>query len=619
MADNNTGLVALKNALSADSVKEQFQRMLGNKSAGFISNIISVAQSNTMFNNVDRNSIILAAAQAASLDLSINPNLGLASIIPYGNQAQMQVQRDGWMELCLRTGQFKSIVNEPVYEGELVEHNRFTDTYVFDETKRVSDKLIGVMASFELTNGYKKVLYMSVEECKEHGKKYSKTFNNPKGLWTSNFLAMSLKGLSLDTMIATPDGYTTMGDIQVGDKVYNALGEVTTVIAKSEVKNLPCYEVTFQNGDSFVCDEEHRWFVKGGGLPKDTEWNVFDTKELYVAKALGYPVVMPKNPVIVGEEKELPIDPYILGYWLGNGSKCAAVVCCDEDDADEISAKFEEYYEVNQRHDTRSRGVVLNISSKTGGRKDGSSLKQQLKEAGVYGNKHIPEMYLRASVEQRLELVRGLMDSDGCIYNNRGRAAFTSTRQELSDGLYALLSSLGERACRSSHIARGYGVTTVAHQVDWQPIMNPFNLKRKAERVRPRLVETTNVVKSVVKVESVPTQCIAVDSGDATEENDLRKSFLIGEGCYVTHNTVLKKLLKKYAPKSIEYLNKAMEIDQAAFTGTIDNPQPVYVDNQNNAPHAEEVHDFQEADVVNEQTGEVLQNGGEPQTTMFDK
>lgn len=194
MAENpNTGLVALKNALSADSVKEQFERMLGKKSAGFISNIISVAQSNTMFNNVDRNSIILAAAQAASLDLSINPNLGLASIIPYGNQAQMQVQRDGWMELCLRTGQFKSIVNEPVYEGELVEHNRFTDTYVFDETKRVSDKLIGVMAAFELTNGYKKVLYMSVEECKEHGKKYSKTFNNPKALWTSNFLAMSLK------------------------------------------------------------------------------------------------------------------------------------------------------------------------------------------------------------------------------------------------------------------------------------------------------------------------------------------------------------------------------------------------------------------------------------------
>lgn len=196
MAENqnpNTGLVALKSALSADSVKEQFERMLGKKSAGFISNIISVAQSNTMFNNVDRNSIILAAAQAASLDLSINPNLGLASIIPYGNQAQMQVQRDGWMELCLRTGLFEYIVNEAVYEGELVERNRFTNTYIFDETKRVSNTIVGYMAAFKLTNGYTKQVYWTVEECKAHGKKYSKTFGNPKGLWTSNFDAMAKK------------------------------------------------------------------------------------------------------------------------------------------------------------------------------------------------------------------------------------------------------------------------------------------------------------------------------------------------------------------------------------------------------------------------------------------
>lgn len=190
---NNTGLVALKSALSAESVKEQFERMLGKKSAGFISNIISVAQSNTMFNNVDRNSIILAAAQAASLDLSINPNLGLAALIPYGNQCQFQLMRDAWVELCLRTGLFEYIVNEAVYEGELVERNRFTDTYVFDETKRTSDKIVGYMASFKLTNGYTKTVYWTIEECKAHGKKYSKTFGNPKGLWTSNFDAMAKK------------------------------------------------------------------------------------------------------------------------------------------------------------------------------------------------------------------------------------------------------------------------------------------------------------------------------------------------------------------------------------------------------------------------------------------
>lgn len=194
MAENqNTGIVALKNALSTDSVKQRFEEMLGKKAPGFISNIMSVAQSNTLFNNVDRNSVILAAAQAAALDLSINPNLGLAALIPYGSTCTFQLMRDAWVELCLRTGQFKYIVNEAVYEGELVEKNRFTDTYVFDETKRVSDKIVGYMAAFQLNNGYTKTVYWTVDECKAHGKKYSKTFGNPKGLWTSNFDAMAKK------------------------------------------------------------------------------------------------------------------------------------------------------------------------------------------------------------------------------------------------------------------------------------------------------------------------------------------------------------------------------------------------------------------------------------------
>lgn len=191
--NNNTGLVALKNALSADSVKEQFQRMLGNKSAGFISNVISVAQSNTKFNNVDRNSIILAAAQAASLDLSINPNLGLAALVPYGGQCQFQLMRDGLVELANRTGMFEYIVNECVYEGELVEKNRFTNTYVFDETKRVSDRICGYMAAFKLTNGGTHTVYWTVEECKAHGLKYSKTFNLSSGQWATNFDAMAKK------------------------------------------------------------------------------------------------------------------------------------------------------------------------------------------------------------------------------------------------------------------------------------------------------------------------------------------------------------------------------------------------------------------------------------------
>jgi recombination protein RecT len=173
--------------------------MLGKKSAGFMTSITTVVQNNDLLQKAEVNSIILAAAQAASLDLPINPNLGFSAIIPFndkkGNRcvAQFQIMRDGWVDLCLRTGQFEYIANEIVYEGELVEKNRFTDTYIFDETKRKSNKIIGYMASFKLVNGYRKTLYMTVEEAKAHGKQYSQTFKKGYGLWADNFNAMALK------------------------------------------------------------------------------------------------------------------------------------------------------------------------------------------------------------------------------------------------------------------------------------------------------------------------------------------------------------------------------------------------------------------------------------------
>ena len=197
MANNN--LPALKSALNTDSVKNKFNEMLGKKSAGFMTSITSVVQNSDLLQKAEVNSIILAAAQAASLDLPINPNLGFAAIIPFNDKksnrcvATFQIMRDGWVDLCLRTGQFEYIANEIVYEGELIEKNRFTDTYVFDESKRKSDKVIGYMASFKLVNGYRKTVYMSVEEIKAHGKQYSQTYRKGFGLWVDNFHAMALK------------------------------------------------------------------------------------------------------------------------------------------------------------------------------------------------------------------------------------------------------------------------------------------------------------------------------------------------------------------------------------------------------------------------------------------
>lgn len=191
----------LKVALSSESVAKRFSDMLGKRAPGFITSITNVVSNNDLLKKADVNSIILAAATAAALDLPINPNLGYAAIIPFKDNktgsctATCQIMRSGWVELAQRSGQIVRLANEIVYEGELVSHNRFTDEYVFDETKRKSDKIIGYVAYAKLTNGFEKYVYWDVEKCKQHGLRFSQTFKRGYGLWKDDFNSMALKSV----------------------------------------------------------------------------------------------------------------------------------------------------------------------------------------------------------------------------------------------------------------------------------------------------------------------------------------------------------------------------------------------------------------------------------------
>lgn len=202
MAENQVQVkkpLTLKETLNAESVQKRFQEMLGSKAPGFITSITNVVSNNALLQKAEPNSVVLAAATAAALDLPINPNLGYAAIIPFQDKknntclAQMQIMRAGWVELAMRSGQVVRLANEIVYEGELVSYNRFTDDYVFDASKRVSDKIIGYMAYARLANGFEKYVYMTVEECKAHGMRYSQTFKKGYGLWKDDFNSMALK------------------------------------------------------------------------------------------------------------------------------------------------------------------------------------------------------------------------------------------------------------------------------------------------------------------------------------------------------------------------------------------------------------------------------------------
>lgn len=181
----------LKTLLGRDEVKNRFQEIMGKKAPGFISSILSLTNSNALLQKAEPHSILNAAVVAATLDLPINPNLGFAAIVPYGNTAQFQLQYKGLVQLAMRSGQYKTINVSEVYEGEIKNVNRFTGDYEFGE--RTSDTVVGYMAYFKLVNGFEKYSYMTVGEIKEHAGRYSKTYQRGGGVWKDNFDAMAKK------------------------------------------------------------------------------------------------------------------------------------------------------------------------------------------------------------------------------------------------------------------------------------------------------------------------------------------------------------------------------------------------------------------------------------------
>lgn len=191
--------ISVKSLLESDKVKGKFQEMLGKKAQGFITSVLQIQSQNELLAKADPASIVNAAMVAATLDLPLNNNLGFAYIVPYNTRqpdgtykqvAQFQMGYKGFIQLAQRSGQFKTIACTEIYEGQLVDSNPLTG-FVFDFSKKKSDTIIGFAAYFSLINGFEKTFYMTVEEMKSHGLKYSKTFKN--GLWNTDFVSMGNK------------------------------------------------------------------------------------------------------------------------------------------------------------------------------------------------------------------------------------------------------------------------------------------------------------------------------------------------------------------------------------------------------------------------------------------
>lgn len=185
------GVALLDAMFKQDSVQARFQRMLGKKAPGFISSVLTVVSQNKLLQNVDMRTALSAASIAASLDLPILPSLGRAWIVPYKGVAQFQIGYLGYVELAQRSGLYKSINVNTVYEGEVVKWNKFTEELTYGEQE--GDAAIGYCASFELLNGFRKVVYWTKDAVIKHAKRFSKSYNSSSSPWQSDFDAMAMK------------------------------------------------------------------------------------------------------------------------------------------------------------------------------------------------------------------------------------------------------------------------------------------------------------------------------------------------------------------------------------------------------------------------------------------
>lgn len=185
--------LTVKSLLSQDNVKSKFQEILKDDANGFMANLAVLVNNSGALQKCDPMTVISAAIVSASLKLPLDPNLGFAAVIPYGDKATYQIMTKGILQLAMRSGQYKTINVTEIYEGELISEDRLKGEYEFDFKTRKSNKIIGYAAYFSLLNGFEKTVYWDIEQVDNHGKRFSQTYKKGSGLWKDDFNSMAKK------------------------------------------------------------------------------------------------------------------------------------------------------------------------------------------------------------------------------------------------------------------------------------------------------------------------------------------------------------------------------------------------------------------------------------------
>jgi len=336
----------------------------------------------------------------------------------------------------------------------------------------------------------------------------------------------------------TPGGWVKHGDLVPGDQIYGPDGEVCKVVALNKiVDDAECYEIEFDDGFKIKCGGEHLWpierrtrkripmaYNKPGPKRLYRETVVMKTEDIakHGHKSDGRLAIRVNDPIKM-PEANLPADPYVLGAWLGDGTSANSDITCGDPEFFEEakSAGYEVGHDKSPKRNARCSRIV--------------ELRPELETLGVLGNgnKHIPAIYLRASIDQRLSLLQGLMDTDGHC-DTRGTATFVNTNDRLVEGFVELCHTLGLKPRQRRHVGKYKGEPYPFWQVSFQAYKDfpPFRLPRKLERCKDgKRPNPRRFIVACSRVPSEPMRCIQVDREDGL--------YLTGRNMVTTHNSTV--------------------------------------------------------------------------------
>lgn len=353
-----------------------------------------------------------------------------------------------------------------------------------------------------------------------------------------NVFAVDFKAQPLDSLVLTPSGWVKMETLKKGDYIIGSNGTPVTVTGIYPQGKLDCYTVEFVDGAKVECSKDHLWFVTnqyGTGNPQ-----LFTLEEVHkrMLKPIGkyktlYRFRVPIAKPIIYKNSTLSLHPYLLGVLLGDGCISGHVV--------EISIGKED--EKEMLHNIRKilpSGMIIKKSTgnnyswilKNPANKNFNPIIRNLRKMNLMGkcshNKFIPQEYFIASINDRLNLLQGLLDTDGCAY--KGHMMFDSTSFALASGVVELVRSLGGTARLRKTPGTKKPQFRVALRLENG--LKPFKLTRKLNKLRTLYTKPSRYIDSIEKTGIKEMQCISVSAEDG---------LYVTNDFIVTHNTTTNK------------------------------------------------------------------------------